>query len=205
MEGSRILYLIGGIIFLVVSLAGGVWWEFLVGEVSKPALYIGLSPFHIEAKFLNHDILDLPFFVKALLLSERLLAILQSIMIVIGALAYRRTWSTRLVNISPFVTTLGFILLLIIGTISLPYLIPSVKQVFPNLTESLVPYSNKYLMVNLYPLTHIDGSVEIRVISRFTIQFLASLTSGIICFIGALVRRAEIKRFRIIHGQGIFE
>lgn len=205
LEQSRILYFSGGTIFLIVALVGGAWWELFGGEISKPVLYLGLSPFHAEAKLLDSEVLELSPLMKALLLSGRLLAILWSIMIIIGALAYGKTWSRKLVNINPFTMTFGFIILLIIGVVILPSLIPAVTRVIPNIGEILIPYLNHYLTVNLYPVTHIDGTISLSAVSGFTIQFWMALASGFLCLAGAISRRREIQLGKTVHGQGFFE
>lgn len=205
LEQSRILYFSGGVIFLIVALVDGAWWELFGGEVSKPVLYFGLSPFHIEVKLLGSEVLELSPLMKALLLSGRLLAILWSTMIIIGALTYGKPWSRKLVNINPFTMTSGFIILLIIGVITLPSLMPAVTRLIPNIGEILIPYSNRYLTVNLYPITHIDGTVNLTIVSGFTIQFWMALTSGFLCLAGAISRRKEIRPGKNIHGQGFFE
>lgn len=205
LEKSRILYFSGGFIFLIVALVDGAWWELFGGEVSKPVLYLGLSPFHAEAKLLGSEVLELSPLMKALLLSGRLLAILWSTTIIIGALAYGKPWSRRLVNINPFTTTLGFIILLVIGVVVLPSFIPEVAQVVPNIGEILIPYLNHYLTVNLYPVTHIDGTIDLSATSGFTIQFWMALASGILCLAGAISRRREIRLGKTIHGQVFFE
>lgn len=205
LEQSRILYLAGGIVFLIVALVDGAWWEFSGGDVSKPVLYFGISPFRVEARLLGSEFFEPSPLLKALLLSARLLAILWSTTIIIGAIAYRKPWSSRLVNINPFTTTLGFIILLIIGVVSLPSLMPAVTRVVPNLVEILMPYSTHWLTINLYPVTHIDGTVSLSVVSGFTIQFWLALVSGVLCLAGAMVRRREIRLGKPIHRQGFFE
>lgn len=202
---SRILYFAGGVIFLTVSLAGGAWWELFGGEVSQPVLYFGLSPFHVEAELLGSEVFEPSPLMKALLLSGRLLAILWSTTIIIGALAYGKPWSRKLVNINPFITTLGFVILLVIAVVVLPSFMPAVAQMVPNLGEILIPYSNRYLTVNLYLVANIDGTVRVSVASGFTIQFWMALASGVLCLAGAIVRRREMKLGKPIHGQGFFE
>jgi hypothetical protein len=201
---ARILYLISGILFLIVSLMGGAWWELFVGEASKPLLYAGISPFQVEVKLLDSESLELSPFLKALLLSERALAMFWSITMIIGAFTYKKTWSRKLVNTHPFTTTLGFVLLLVIGVTALPFFMPQVAQIVPNLGEVLIPYSSHYLTVNIYQITRMEGTVGLSVLSGFTLQFWIALASGIACLAGAVVRRREWRLGKSVYDQGIF-
>jgi len=195
MEKFRIIYLIGGVLFLVVSLIGGAWWELIGGDVSNPALYLGLSPFDLKVELLGSQIIRPSPLMVAIFISERLLAIIGSTTIIAGSLVHRKAWSRRLFNLRPFTMPVGFALMILIGIILMTSLItsfaPSVLQVVPDLKEALIPYSSKYLTINLYPILHVEGSIKVGVISRFTIQFWLALLSGLLCLVGTIMRKGE--------------
>jgi len=197
LEKFRIIYLIGGVLFLIVSLISGAWWELIGGEASKPVLYVGLSPFDFKAELLGSQIIEASPLMTALFISERLLAILGSATIIAGSLLRGKTWSRRLLNLRPLTTPIGFGVLILIGAIavvpSLMHLIPYMDQVLPDLREALMPYASQYLTVNLYPIAHINGSIKVRVVSQFTINFWLALLSGALCLAGAIIHRRETK------------
>lgn len=195
MEKFRIFYLFGGVLFLVVSAAGGAWWELVVGEASKPALYVGFSPFEFKAELLGTQVVNPSPLMNALFISERLLAILGSATIILGSLLQGKPWSRRLLNLRPLTMPVGFGILTIAVTAVLATLVqrftPFVAQALPNLGEALMPYSGRYLTVSLYPFTGVNGFVEVSTESRFTIQFWAALVSGVFCLAGWLLGRRK--------------
>ncbi|MGQ9478777.1 MAG: hypothetical protein ACUVQ0_01985 [Thermoproteota archaeon] len=205
MEASRMLYLAGGIVFLAVTMVGGAWWELLGGEQFNPVLYIGFSPFYLNAELFGLRIFDPPPVVEALLLAERLLAALYSARIIVGVVAYSKPWSRKLVGLNPLTYFLGFAILLIVGIVALPGLIPMVKEFFPNLSEALIPYSGKQLAINLYHVMNMNGNIYLPVYSCFTLQFWAAACSGIFCLAAALMRRREIRLGKTVHREGLFE
>ncbi|MGB9718041.1 MAG: hypothetical protein ACPL4E_06320 [Thermoproteota archaeon] len=101
MERFRVCYLTGSILFLIVSAAGGAWWELFVGEVSKPVLYVGISPFDFTTEMLGSRVISPSPLMNALFTSERLLAILGSATIIAGSLLRDKPWSRRLFNLRP--------------------------------------------------------------------------------------------------------
>lgn len=197
MEKFRILYLIGGVLFLIVSLISGAWWELIGGEPSKPILYVGLSPFDFKVELLGSQVVESSPLMTALFISERLLAILGSATIIAGSLLRGKTWSLRLFNLRPLTMPIGFGAVILIGAMviipSLMRLIPFMDQVLPDLREALMPYASQYLTINLYPIAHIEGFIKIRVTSQFTIQFWLALLSGVLCLVGAILRRKETR------------
>lgn len=197
MERFRILYLISGVLFLIASLIGGAWWELIGGEASKPVLYVGFSPFDLKVELLGSQVVDLSPFMTALFTSERLLAILGSATIIVGSLLHGKTWSRRLLNLRPFTMPIGFIVIILIGAIviipSLMHSIPFIGQVLPDLGEALVPYANRYLTINLYPIMRSEGFIKVKVTSQFTIQFWLALLSGLLCLTGAIFRKKETR------------
>ncbi|MEM2083276.1 MAG: hypothetical protein QXV60_02500 [Nitrososphaerota archaeon] len=198
MKKSRILYLISGIIFLIISIVGGSWWEFIGGEISKPFLYIGLSPFDFKFELLGLELIKPPPFMIGLFLCERLLAIIGSITIIVGSLLYNKTWSRRLFNLRPFTIPVVFIVIILIGIIviisSVQQFIPIVSQVSPNLKDALMPYSNQSLTINLYPILYIDATLKIKVLSQFTFRFWIALLSGLLCLAASIIYRKEAKK-----------
>ena len=198
MEKFRILYLISGIIFLIISIAGGAWWELIGGEVSKPFLYIGFSPFDFKFEILGLEFLKPPPLIIGLFLCERLLAIIGSITIIAGSLLYKKTWSQRLFNLRPFIMPVLFIVLILIGITviisSAQQYIPIVAEVLPNLNDALMPYSSQYLTINLYPILYIDASLKIKTLSQFTFKFWMALFSGLLCLVASTIRRKEAKK-----------
>jgi hypothetical protein len=197
LEKFRILYLVDGVLFLIVSLISGAWWELIGGEASKPVLYLGLSPFDFKIELLGSQVVEASPLMTALFVSERLLAILGSATIIAGSLLRGKTWSRRLFNLRPLTMPIGFGVLILIGAIAvvplLMRLIPYMDQVLPDLREALVPYASRYLTINLYPITHINGSIKVRVVSQFTINFWLALLSGALCLAGAIIRRRETR------------
>jgi hypothetical protein len=197
LERFRICYLVSGVLFLIVSVAGGAWWELFLGEASKPVLYVGLSPFDFKAELLGLPFIAPSPIMTALFISERLLAILGSTTIIAGSLMQGKPWSRRLLNLRPLTMPVFFGALTIVGIITVTSLVqrfaPLVAQALPNLGEALMPYSGRYLTVNLYPLTGVSGSVKASTESRFTIQFWAAVLSGAFCSAGRIFsrRRAE--------------
>jgi hypothetical protein len=198
MEKFRILYLISGIIFLIISIAGGAWWELIGGEISKPFLYIGFSPFDFKFEILGLELLKPPPFVMGLFLCERLLAIIGSITIIAGSFLYKKIWSRRFFNLRPFIMPVLFIVLILIGIIviisSAQQYIPIVSEVLPNLNDALMPYSSQYLTINLYPILHIDASLKIKTLSQFTFRFWMALFSGLLCLVASIISRKEAKK-----------
>jgi len=197
MKKFRILYLISGIIFLIISIVGGAWWELIGGETSKPFLYIGLSPFDFKFELLGLELIKPPFFMVGLFLCERLLAIIGSITIIIGSLLYK-TWSQKLFNLRPFTIPVVFIVIILVGIIvivsSIQQYIPIVSQVTPNLKDALMPYSNQYLTINLYPISHLDASLKIKILSQFTFRFWMALLSGLLCLAASILHRKEARK-----------
>ncbi|MBO3800011.1 MAG: hypothetical protein FGF52_03005 [Candidatus Brockarchaeota archaeon] len=197
LEKFRIPYLTGGMLFLVISVIGGAWWELVGGEVSKPVLYIGLSPFDFKVELLGSQIIGPSPIMIALFVSERLLAIFGSATIIAGSLLRGKTWSRRLLNLRPFTMPVGFGVLILISVIAITSLIPSffpiIAQLLPDLREALMPYASQYLTLNLYPLIRVDGFVKVRITSRFTVQFWLALISGIFCLIGMVMYKRETK------------
>ncbi|MBO3832991.1 MAG: hypothetical protein FGF51_06340 [Candidatus Brockarchaeota archaeon] len=197
LEKFRILYLISGVLFLIISVTGGAWWELVGGEVSKPVLYMGLSPFGFKAELLGSQIIKPSPLMIALFVSERLLAILGSATIIAGSLLHGKTWSRRLLNLRPLTMPIGFGVTILISVIAITSLItrfvPLIAQVFPDLREALMPYSSQYLTLNLHPLMQVDGFVKISITSRFTIQFWLALLSGAFCLTGMVMRKRETK------------
>ncbi|MEM1574850.1 MAG: hypothetical protein QXF09_01695 [Nitrososphaerota archaeon] len=198
MKKYRILYLISGIIFLIVSIIGGAWWEFIGGIASKPFLYIGLSPFDFKFELLGLEPIKLPPLILSLFLCERLLAIIGSITIIIGSLLYNKKWSRRFLNLRPFTMPIVFTIIILIGIIVIisltQHFIPIVSQVMPNLRDALLPYSNQYLIINLHPISHIDASLKIKVLSQFTFRFWMALLSGLLCLIALILHKKETKK-----------
>jgi len=198
MEKFRILYLISGIIFLIISIAGGAWWELIGGEISKPFLYIGFSPFDFKFEILGLELLKPPPFVMGLFLCERLLAIIGSITIIAGSFLYKKIWSRRFFNLRPFIMPVLFIVLILIGIIviisSAQQYIPIVSEVLPNLNDALMPYSSQYQTINLYPILHIDASLKIKTLSQFTFRFWMALFSGLLCLVASIISRKEAKK-----------
>ena len=198
MEKFRILYLISGIIFLIISIAGGAWWELIGGEISKPFLYIGFSPFEFKFEILGLEFLKPPPFIMGLFLCERLLAIIGSITIIAGSFLYKKIWSRRFFNLRPFIMPVLFIVLILIGIIviisSAQQYIPIVSEVLPNLNDALMPYSSQYLTINLYPILHIDASLKIKTLSQFTFRFWMALFSGLLCLVASIISRKEAKK-----------
>ncbi|NHV99440.1 MAG: hypothetical protein HA496_07300 [Thaumarchaeota archaeon] len=188
MEKFRILYFISGILFLAVSAAGGSWWELVAGEASKPVLYVGLSPFEFRVELLGARAVNPSPLMNAFFTSERLLALLGSATVIIGSLLPGKPWSRRLLNLRPLTMPVFFGILTIALTTVLATFVqsfaPSVAQALPNLAEALTPYSGKYLTINLYPFTGVNGSVKISTESRFTVQFWTALVSGVFCLAG---------------------
>jgi hypothetical protein len=197
LEKFRILYLIGGILFLIVSLISGAWWELIGGGASKPVLYVGFSPFDFKAELLGSQIIKASPLMTALFLSERLLAIFGSVTIIAGSLLRGKTWSRRLLNLKPLTTPIGFGAIILIGAIlAVPLvklLYPYIDQVLPDLREALIPYASRYLTINLYLITHINGSIKVRIVSQFTINFWLALVAGALCLAGAIIRRRETR------------
>lgn len=197
LEKFRILYLIGGILFLILSLVGDAWWELIGGEVSKPVLYVGFSPFDFKVELLGSQVVKPSPLMTALFLSERLLAILGSITIIAGSLLQKKTWSRRLFNLRPFTMPIGFAITILIGIILMTSLIarfaPFLFQILPDLGEALMPYSSKYLTLNLYPVMNVNGFVKVSVTSQFTIQFWLALLSGLLCLAGAILHKRETR------------
>ncbi|MEM3466810.1 MAG: hypothetical protein QXU11_05305 [Thermoproteota archaeon] len=197
MEKFRIIYLIGGVLFLTISLIGGAWWELIGGEASKPVLYVGFSPFDLKAELLGSQVIKPSPLMIALFTSGRLLALLGSATIIAGSLLRRKPWSRRLLNLRPLTMPVGFGVLILVGVIAAASLaarsIPLLAQVLPDLGEALMPYSSQYLTVNLYPLTHIEGSVKVSTTSRFTIQFWLAMLSGALCLAGMITWWRETK------------
>lgn len=197
LEKFRIPYLISGMLFLMISVASGAWWELIVGEASKPVLYVGLSPFAFKAELMGSSLIEPSPLMIALFISERLLSILGSATIIAGSLLHGKTWSKRLFNLRPLTIPVGFGALILIGVIVLTSLatsfVPLITRVLPDLGKTLMPYSSQYLTLNLYPIMHVDGFIEIRVTSQFTIQFWLALLSGVFCLAGMIIRRREAK------------
>ncbi|MEM2930502.1 MAG: hypothetical protein QW797_06550 [Thermoproteota archaeon] len=197
MERFRILYLISGVLFLIVTAAGGAWWELAAGEASKPILYVGLSPFDFKAEFLGSQAIRPSPLMIALLTSGRLLAFLGSATIIAGSLLREKPWSRRLLNLRPLTMPMWFGMLILVGVNAVVSLVqrfaPPVAQALPNLWEALMPYSSTYLTVNLYPLTGVDGSVKVGTTSHFTHQFWIALLSGAFCLAGVITRWRETK------------
>ncbi len=185
--------MISGVLFLIVSLIGGSWWELIGGEASKPVLYLGFSPFDFKVELLGSRVVEPSPFMTALFVSERLLAILGSITIIVGSILYKKTWSLRLLNLRPFTMPVGFGMLILIGVILIKLLItrfvPLIDRAFPDLQEALMPYSNRYLTINLHSVMHVNGFVKVSVTSRFTIQFWLAILSGAFCLAGMIIRR----------------
>lgn len=181
--------------FLTVSAAGGAWWELVVGETSKPVLYVGFSPFEFKAELLGAQLVSLSPLMNALFTSERLLAMLGAATIILGSLLQEKPWSRRLFNLRPLTMPVGFGILTIAVTAVLASLVqrltPFVTQALPNLGEALTPYSSSYLSVNLYPFTGVNGFVKVSTASRFTIQFWTALVSGASCLAGWILRRKK--------------
>lgn len=196
MEKHRILYLASGLLFLAVSVAGGAWWEFIAGEVSKPALYVGLSPFGFEAKLLGSQLITPSPLMAAIFTAERLLAILGSATIIAGSLI-RKPWARRLFNLRPLTVPLGFAALILAGAAAAAAFVATstpLAEVLPNLGEALAPYSGRSLAVNLRPLLRVEGTLEVSTTSRFTLWFWLALLSGALCLAGAVERRREARR-----------
>ncbi|MCX8183103.1 MAG: hypothetical protein N3F08_01595 [Crenarchaeota archaeon] len=195
MEKFRIFYLVGGVLFLTVSAAGGAWWELVVGEASKPVLYVGFSPFGFNAELLGTEVIRLSPLMSALFTSERLLAMLGSATIILGSLLQEKPWSRRLLNLRPLTMPVCFGILTIAIAVALATLVqrftPSVAQALPNLGEALMPYSSRYLTVNLYPFTGVNGLVKVSTESKFTTQFWAALASGVFCLAGWILGRKK--------------
>lgn len=197
MEKFRTFYLASGVLFLLVSIAGGAWWELSIGEQSKPLLYLSLSPFSLELDFLGSKILKVPPFMEALFLVERGLATLGACTIIAGSSLKGKPWFRRLFNLRPLTTSIGFLVLIILVTALLPrYLnsfLPSLPQVAPNFAEALVPYASRHLSLNLYPLARVNGSLNLGLTSRFTTVFWIALLSGFLCLIGKVLLRIETR------------
>ncbi|MEM2931126.1 MAG: hypothetical protein QW797_09765, partial [Thermoproteota archaeon] len=195
MERFRICYLAGGVLFLIVSAAEGAWWELVVGETSKPVLYVGLSPFELKAELLGAQVINPSPLMNALFTSERLLAMLGSATIILGSLLEGKTWSRRLLNLRPLTMPVCFgILTVAVAVVSanmVQRFTPSVAQALPNLGDALMPYSSRYLAVNLYPFTGVNGLVKVRTESRFTVQFWTALISGALCLAGWMLGRKK--------------
>ena len=193
MEVFRALYLIGGVLFLSVSVLGGAWWEFILGEPSRPVLYLGLSPFGLEIELLGSQVVKAPPVLNALFFAERALAVLGASTIIVGALLRDRPWFRRLLNLRPFTTPVGFAVFVVITTLLLPrYLstsMPLLAQLAPNFAEALVPYASGRLRLDLYSLTHINGSLDLSLKSWFTPSFWVALLSGALCLIGRILIR----------------
>ncbi|MEM2915117.1 MAG: hypothetical protein QXH91_06945 [Candidatus Bathyarchaeia archaeon] len=197
MEKFRILYLISGLLFLVISLIGGAWWELAGGNVSQPLLYIGFSPFDFKAELLGSQLIIPSPFMIALFISERLLAIFGSATIIVGSLLRGKKWYRKLLNLRPFTMPIGFGVFIFVGVIAITSLItrlmPTIALFLPDLDKALMPYSSQYLTVNLYHVMHVDGSLKVRVTSQFTTQFWLALVSGILCLAGMILHRIETK------------
>lgn len=195
MEKYRLLYLAGGVLFLVVALAGGAWWELIVGSTSSPVLYVGLSPFELRVELLGSPLLTPSPFMNALFLSARLLAVFGSATIITGALLSGKAWSRRLFNLRPFTMPVGFgVLILVFAAAAAPLLTllyPQTAQLAPNMQEALTPYSNQHLTLNLRPLTRSESLVKASATSQFTIWYWLALLSGALCLAGSLIRRRE--------------
>jgi hypothetical protein len=185
------------VLFLIVSLISGAWWELIGGEASKPVLYVGLSPFDFRVELLGSQVVEASPLMTALFVSERLLAIFGSATIIAGSLLQRKIWSRKLFNLRPLSTPIGFGVLILIGAIVavplMTFLTPSIDQVLPDLREALVPYASQYLTINLYPITRINCSIRVRIVSQFTIYFWLTLLSGALCLAGAIIRRRETR------------
>ncbi|MEM2997428.1 MAG: hypothetical protein QW542_00560 [Thermoproteota archaeon] len=195
MERFRILYLISGVLFLIVTAAGGAWWELIAGDASKPALYVGFSPFEFKAELLDTQVINPSPLMNALFTSERLLAMLGSATIILGSLLEGKTWSRRLLNLRPLTMPVCFgILTVAVAVVSanmVQRFTPSVAQALPNLGDALMPYSSRYLTINLYPFTGVNGLVKVRTESRFTVQFWIALISGALCLAGWILGRKK--------------
>ncbi|MEM1509147.1 MAG: hypothetical protein QXY49_02655 [Thermofilaceae archaeon] len=198
LEKYRLLYLASGALFLVVAVAGGAWWELIVGSVSSPVLYLGLSPFELRVELLGSQLITLSPFMNALFLSARLLAIFGSATIIVGSLLRGRALSRRLLNLRPFTMSVGFGALVLLGTATVASLAvrfnPQIAQVAPDLREALMPYSSRQLTLNLYPLTRTESIVKASSTSRFTIWHWLALLSGALCLAGTLTRKKEERR-----------
>lgn len=198
MEKFRILYLISGVLFLIISIAGGAWWELIGGEISKPFLYIGFSPFYFKFELLGIEPIKISPFIIGLLICGRLLAIIGSITIILGSLLHNKPWSRKLFNLRPFIMPVIFLILILIGIIVIISLvqqyIPIISQVLPNLKDALMPYSSQYLIINLYQILHIDISIKIKTLSQFTYSFWIALLSGLLCLIASIIHRKEVKK-----------
>ena len=181
--------------FLTASAAGGAWWELVAGEASKPVLYVGLSPFEFKVELLGEQAVKPSPLMNVFFTSERLLALLGSATIIIGSLFPGKPWSRRLLNLRPLTMPVFFGILTIALTAVLSTLVqrfaPSVAQALPNLGEALTPYSSRYLTIDLYPFTGVNGSVKVSTESRFTIQFWTALVSGVFCLAGWILSRKE--------------
>ncbi len=181
--------------FLTVSAAGGAWWELIAGEASKPALYIGFSPFELKAELLGVQVINPSPIMNALFTSERLLAMLGSATIILGSLLRGKPWSRRLLNLRPLTMPVCFgILTVAVAALSATMVqrfTPSVAQALPNLGDALMPYSSRYLTFNLYPFTGVNGLVKVSTESRFTIQFWTALASGVFCLAGWILGRKK--------------
>ncbi len=194
MEKYRIFYLAGGALFLAVTAAGGAWWEFVVGKAPNPVLYIGLSPFELKAELLGSQLLKPSPFILALFTAERLLALLGSATIIAGSLLPEKPWTRKLFNLRPLTMPLGFAALTLAGiaaVTSIAHSIPLLAQTLPNLREALIPYSSQDLVVNLYPLARVEGSLKVSTTSQFTTQFWLALLSGALCLAGTTTYRAR--------------
>ncbi len=198
MEKSRILYLISGILFLIISIISGAWWELIGGEASNPFLYIGFSPFDFKLELLGLEFIKPPPFIIGLFICERLLAIIGSITIIIGSLLYDKPWSRRLFNLRPFIMPTLFLILILVSIILIISLaqqyIPIISQISPNLRDALMPYSNQYLIINLYPILQIDASIKIKVLSQFTFRFWIAIFSGLLCLTASIIHKKEVKK-----------
>lgn len=181
--------------FLTVSAVGGAWWELVAGDASKPALYVGFSPFEFKAELLDTRVINPSPLMNALFTSERLLAMLGSTTIILGSLLQGKTWSRRLLNLRPLTMPVCFgILTIAIAVVSanmVQRFTPYVAQALPNLGDALMPYSSRYLTINLHPFTGVNGLVKIRTESRFTVQFWIALISGAFCLAGWILGRKK--------------
>lgn len=197
MKAFRVLYLVGGLLFLAVSLLGGAWWEIVLGEPSKPVLYVGLSPFGFEAKLLGSRAVEAPPVLNALFLAERALAVLGASTIVAGALLEKKPWFKRLLNLRPFTMPAGFAVFVVAVTALLPRyiipLLPQLAQLIPNLAEALVPYASGSLRLNVHPLVRVNGCLDLAFRSQFNTNFWVALLAGALCLSGRILLRKAVK------------
>jgi hypothetical protein len=193
----RAVYLASGLLFLAVALLGSAWWELVVGDPAKPALYVGLSPFGFEAELLGSRAVEVPPVLSALFLASRALAALGASTIIAGALLAGKPWSRKLFNLRPLTVPTGFAVLAFAAAALLPRyalsLAPQLAQLAPNLPEAFMPYSSGYLRLNLYPLVRASGYLDLAFRSQFTPSFWVALLSGALCLTGWILSKREAR------------